>query len=309
MKHFSTIKPTTAGNGNASSDKSNRKPSFSKSAVARELGLSRQSLYYRPKLPDRDFELKARIEAVMQEHDGYGYRRIANALELNPKRIRRVMKLFGLKPKKAPRRPRYNYRNQETDDKIKRKNLLSEFHLSQPNQAWNSDFTYIRFQQRFVYLATILDAYTREIVAWLLRSRHDSSLITDCIKVALSKREKVPLIFHSDQGSEYCASNVQELLTKHQIQISMSKKASPWQNPKQESFYQKFKRELGSLENYPDLGELMEAIAIQIHYYNHKRIHSALKMPPAVFYQRCCNLTKQKLNPDQLSHDQQLNLQ
>jgi putative transposase len=96
----------------------------------------------------------------------------------------------------------------------------------------------------------------------------------------------MPQIFHSDQGSEYRSNSIVEILKSKNIKISMSQKSSPWQNGKQESFYQKFKFELEDPNNYQSQGELIEAIALQIHYYNHKRIHSALKMPPAVFYER-----------------------
>lgn len=283
MKHFQSI----ADQGS--------KPVISKSDTAKEFNLSRQSLYYHPKLPAKDLELKQRIIEVMTENKSYGYRRIAIALQINPKRIHRVMRLFGLKVKKPPSRPKFNYRSKSDDNKLVRKNLISNLDLNQPNQVWSSDFTYIRFQQKFLYLATILDAYTREIVAWLLSSRHNANLITETLTMALTKRNNAPTIFHSDQGSEYCSGQMQQLLMKYGIQISMSKKASPWENGKQESFYQKFKLELEHPETYSNAGELMEAIALQIHYYNQKRIHSALKMPPAVFYQKCCNLNQKAI--------------
>lgn len=277
MKHFQSI----AAQGN--------KPTISKLDAAKEFNLSRQSLYYHPKLPAKDLELKQQIVEVMIENKSYGYRRIAMALNVNPKRIRRVMRLFGLKVKKPPSKPKFNYqKNSKDDDKLVKKNLISNLDLNQPNQVWSSDFTYIRFQQKFLYLATILDAYTREIVSWLLSSRHNAELVMQTLTMALTKRNKAPTIFHSDQGSEYCSGQMKQLLTKYGIQISMSKKASPWENGKQESFYQKFKLELEHPETYGGHGELMEAIAVQINYYNQKRIHSALKMPPAVFYQRCC---------------------
>jgi transposase InsO family protein len=280
MKHFQSIADLGS------------KPAISKSSTAKEFNLSRQSLYYHPKLPAKDFELKQRIVEVMTDNKSYGYRRIAIALAINPKRVFRVMRLFGLKVKKPPSKPKFNYQKKSEDNKLVRKNLIADFNLSQPNQVWSSDFTYIKFQQKFLYLATILDTYTREIVAWQLSSRHNTELITQTLTIALNKRNWAPTIFHSDQGSEYCSNQMQELLKKYGIQISMSKKASPWENGKQESFYQKFKLELKHPETYNGHGELMEAIALQIHYYNQKRIHSALKMPPAVFYQKCCDLNQ-----------------
>jgi len=99
------------------------------------------------------------------ELNTYGYRRIAIALAINPKRVFRVMRLFGLKVKKPPSKPKFNYQKKSEDNKLVRKNLIADFNLSQPNQVWSSDFTYIKFQQKFLYLATILDTYTRKIVA------------------------------------------------------------------------------------------------------------------------------------------------
>ena len=103
---------------------------------------------------------------------------------------------------------------------------------------------------------------------------------------ALSKRKK-PKILHSDQGSEYKSEDFTNILKSNKIKQSMNKKGSPWQNGMQESFYGKFKLELGHPKCYETLGELVEAIAHQIYYYNNKRIHTAIKCPPAVFYQKC----------------------
>lgn len=138
-----------------------------------------------------------------------------------------------------------------------------------------------------MYLATILDAFTREVIAWNISVRHNSDLVCEALISALNKREKSPNIFHSDQGSEYRSNDLAEILRAKNIQSSMSSKGSPWQNGRQESFYQKFKFEMDEPNSYATQGELIEAIALQIHYYNHRRIHSALKMPPTIFYQRC----------------------
>ena len=102
-----------------------------------------------------------------------------------------------------------------------------------------------QLNSKFVYLATVLDAYTREIIGWNFGVRHNSQLVTEALRVALSRRSKPPEIFHSDQGSEYRSKDLNEILIAQNIQASMSAKSSPWQNGKQESFYQKFKLELG----------------------------------------------------------------
>jgi len=280
VKHFSS---SAQGGGNLG-----RKSVAGKSAVTAQIGISRQNLYYQPKLPAKDLELKNKIEAVGLEHKAYGYRRIAIDLGVNHKRVHRVMKLFGLKARRSlNRRPKVRD-NRDLSSANRHQNLFVKAVVNKPNQAWVSDFTYLpQPNSKFVYLATVLDAYTREIIGWNFGVRHNSQLVTEALRVALGRRSKPPEIFHSDQGSEYRSKDLNEILISKNIQASMSAKSSPWQNGKQESFYQKFKLELGHPMIYETRGELIEAIAIQIHYYNHRRIHSALKMPPAIFYQRC----------------------
>lgn len=275
MDYFSSNSSLAKAGGDASV--------VSKSSVAERLSTSRQSLYYQLKLPSKDLLLKSQIESVLFEHRAYGHRRIALALGVNKKRVKRVMKLFNLKSKKLRKRPKI--RNKKSI-LLQRQNLLKNVVVNKPNQAWVSDFTYLSHQNKFLYLATILDAFTREVIAWNISNRHNADLVCQALINALNKRDHPPEIFHSDQGSEYCSNHVSEILHSKNIRASMSSKSSPWQNGKQESFYQKFKFELEELNTYQSQGELIEAIAIQIHYYNHKRIHSALKMPPAIFCQR-----------------------
>jgi putative transposase len=256
---------------------------ISKLTICNKMAVSNSSLYYKPKLPAKDLELKKQIEAVLLEHKAYGYRRIAIHLGINKKRVHRVMRLFSIKSKKLRKKPRIR-KNKFLVNSAK--NLIADFIINKPNQIWISDFTYLSYRDKFLYLATILDAFTREIIAWNISSRHNKELVTHILLSAIGKREKLPEIFHSDQGSEYRSFELIDILKLHNIRSSMSNKSSPWQNGKQESFYQKFKFELEELNFYESQGELIEAIALQIYYYNHKRIHSALKMPPVVFYER-----------------------
>ena len=244
-------------------------------------------------MPAKDLLLKQQIESVLREHKAYGHRRIAIALGVNKKRIYRVMKLFGIKTKKIRRRSIIGRRNKFPINSAR--NLLTNTMINKPNQAWVSDFTYLSYQKKFMYLATILDAFTREVIAWNIGFRHNKELITETLLNAISKRSKTPQIFHSDQGSEYRSHYLADILRSKNIKASMSNKSSPWQNGIQESFYQKLKFELEDLNSYQSQGELIEAVAIQIHYYNHKRIHSALKMPPVIFYQRFRKEIKMKI--------------
>ena len=261
-------------------------PKQSKAALAKQLNISRSSLYYQLKLPGKDLKLKSEIEQVMAAHKRYGHRRIAIELKINKKRARRVMKLFGLKPKrqrKWPVPPKPNDLNQAP---MTISNLIQGMIIDTRNKVWVSDFTYLPYFGKFIYLATIEDIFDRQVIGWEVSLRHSAELTGRALLNALKYRP-APAIAHSDQGSEYRDQGYLNLLKSFGINPSMSQKSSPWQNGYQESFYSGFKLELGHPECYPTLGELIEAIARQIHYYNNFRIHLALKCPPAVFAKKC----------------------
>ena len=252
--------------------------------MAKELGVSRQSLYYAPKLPAKDMALKTALTRVMDKNSAYGHKRLATELGISKKRVRRVMKLFRLevqrKRRKKPEKPE--------DRGIAAMNIpnrLTGKVINKPGMAWASDFTYLSFQGRFVYLATVEDIFTRQILGWTVSTRHNADLVVSALLDALGRNNK-PQIFHSDQGSEYRSRLLLETLQREQILPSMSKKASPWQNGYKESFYSQFKLELGHPDSYGTMGELVEGIALQIYYYNTRRIHTALKCAPNVFAKR-----------------------
>lgn len=267
-------------------------PKKSKKELARELGISRQSLYYKPKLPEKDLKLKAEIEKVLVHNKAYGHKRIAWALNINKKRALRVMKLFGIKPHRKRRIPDKPKDHNQTPMAIP--NLISGIIIEAPGKVWVSDFTYLPYFGKFVYLATLEDVFTREVVGWEVSIKHNTDLVAQALLNALA-RYPAPEIAHSDQGSEYRSQTYLNLLNSFDIKISMSKKASPWQNGYQESFYSGFKLELGYPECYPILGELIEAIAGQIYYYNNRRIHTALKCAPVVFRERVLQDKKQSI--------------
>lgn len=277
-----------------------RAPAKSKAELAKQLGISRQSLYYQPKLPAKDLKLKVEIERVMADHKAYGHKRIAWELKINKKRALRVMKLFGLKPRRRRKEPDKPQDLCQAPMAIP--NLVQGIIIDAPNTVWVSDFTYLPYFGRFIYLATLEDIFTRQVVGWEVSIRHNADLVAQALLNAL-EYYLAPQIAHSDQGSEYRSKIYLNLLKSFSIQPSMSEKASPWQNGYKESFYSGFKLELGHPECYPTPGELIEAIAQQIHYYNNRRIHTALKCPPAVFAHRIAlqKLTTVNLN-NQLIH-------
>lgn len=264
-------------------------PSKSKKELAKELGVSRQSLYYQPKLPRKDLELKAEIETIMEIHKAYGHKRIAIALGINKKRILRVMRLFDLKPKRRRKKP--DKPRDVNQAPMAVPNLIIGTIIEAPNVVWAADFTYLPYFGKFVYLATLEDIFTRQIVGWEVSKRHNADLISQSLLNAIA-HHPTPQICHSDQGSEYRSQQYLDLLKSFGIKISMSEKASPWQNSHKEAFYSGFKLELGHPECYPTLGELIEAIAGQIQYYNALRIHTALKLPPDVFAARFRSLNQ-----------------
>ena len=131
-----------------------------------------------------------------------------------------------------------------------------------------------------------MDIFTREIVGWEILTVHTVVLIRGAFVDAKTRAGYIPLYYHSDQGSEYKALAYLKEVEILGILVSMSKKASPWENGYQESFYGKFKLELGSIQNCRTVGEAVAKIHIQIAYYNTRRIHTALKMPPQIFKER-----------------------
>ena len=192
------------------------------------------------------------------------------------------MKLHNLKPYK--RKARWRKRRDERRKPAAYENLIKGICPLKAGVIWVSDFTYIRHKGRFLYLATFMDRYTREIIGWHVSTRHTKDLVLTAFWEAVQETGRQPQIVHSDQGVEYTSRDYTTTMDRLGIQISMSKKSSPWENGYQESFYNNFKTDLGlEFDRFTGIGELVEAIHHTICYYNHERIHTSLKMPPAQF--------------------------
>lgn len=261
---------------------------LTKTALAAQLGVSRTSVYYVRTLPTKDLALKVRIEATWAtspSHASYGHRRLALELGVNKKRIRRVMQLFGMKPYR-----RRVAKPVKLDDLGKPAapypNLVKKFCPIQPTVVWVTDFTYLAFQGRWLYVATVLDVFTREVLSWSISVAHDTALVLEALQSARQQQGQWPRYHHSDQGSEYDAAAYVGELKTNGVQVSMSKKASPWENGYQESYYAGFKLDLGQLDQFDTLGQLVEAIARTIYVYNTSRIHTKLKQSPRQFKAR-----------------------
>jgi putative transposase len=156
------------------------------------------------------------------------------------------------------------------------------------DQLWVADITYIRLQEEFVFLAVILDAYSRRVIGWALERTLEDDLTLAALRMALSQRAIQPgLVHHSDRGSQYASTDYTDLLKAHGIDISMSRKGNPWDNAACESFMKSLKYEEVLRNEYRDLGEARRSIVRFLEQvYNEKRLHSALGYrPPAEFEQ------------------------
>lgn len=270
---------------------------LTKTALAHKIGVCRQSLYYRSKKEPADQQLKTAIAMVHDTHPAYGHKRLAWELGVNKKRVLRVMKKFDIHPRVLRGKP--HKPQDKGNPPTATPNIAGTLCPIRPSVLWAGDFTYIPWHNCFVYLATVLDVWTREIVGWHVGLRHTTDLIMAAFLHGAERMDVTPKIFHSDQGSEYVSGRYEKLLTMLGVQASNSAKASPWQNPYQESFYSQFKLELGNAKQYQTLPELVEAIHLQIVYYNTRRLHTALKMPPTTFRQKQEQGTKINQEPVQ----------
>jgi putative transposase len=252
--------------------------SSNKKLVAEELGISRGTIYYEPKQPQKDWDTKILIENALREHPSYGHKRLAIHLKMNKKKVLRVMSIFGIKPYK-----RHTKKYKKTKNiKVEYPNLLLTNYPQYENHIWVSDFTYLKLKNKTVYVCTVMDLYSKKIIGLSVMTNHTVQLTINALMQALTNHRR-PEIFHSDNGSEYNAKDFRNILNKLNIQISRSKPGCPWENGYQESFYDKFKIELGDPSRFKSLGELTFEIYQQIYYYNHKRIHTVLKMSPYEF--------------------------
>ena len=253
--------------------------SDNKSEAAKELGIARSSLYYKAKQPQKDWDLKCQIEAVLREHPSYGHKRLGIALEVNKKRTLRVMKLYGIQPY---RRRGKKWRKPKEKPENVVPNLLMGTEPSKPNHIWVTDFTHIDWEKTRLYFCTMMDLFTRRIVGFSVLTNHSVQLVINALFCAIHKHPP-PEILHSDRGSEYTGKDMETILYCLGTKQSMSHAGCPWENGYQESFYNQFKIDLGDSNRFASLGELVYEIYRMIYVYNTSRIHSALKMPPQTF--------------------------
>jgi putative transposase len=250
---------------------------YPKAVVCRVLGTSRSSQYYQPKVMD-DSELEADIHQVCAQFPRYGYRRVTAELkrrgwQVNHKRIARRMAKLGLQARMpTPRK----CRTTDSDHSYPRyPNLVKELQVERPDQVWVADITYIRLHKEFIFLAVVMDVFTRCICGWHLDRTLDQSLTQEALCKALESH--CPEIHHSDQGVQYAAHRYIEILQGHAIQISMAEVGEPTQNGYAERLMRTIKEEEVDLSEYEDyhhayrqIGQFLEDV------YMRKRVHSSL---------------------------------
>lgn len=240
--------------------------------------LPRSSYYYRSHKADES-QLVADLEEVSGQYVTYGTRRIRSQLRrppyayrINRKRVQRIMRQKGLL-RPAKRRKR---RTTDSDHPYPRyPNLVKGLGITHPEQVWVCDITYIRLGQGFVYLAIVMDVFTRAIRGWRLSKLLDQELTLAALRMALT--DHLPEIHHSDQGVHYAAHAYVDLLKVHQIQISMAAVGKAEENGYAERFMRTIKEEEVDLSDYDDYADAYRQIGQFLEdVYNHKRIHSAL---------------------------------
>ena len=240
--------------------------------------------------PDPDLQLRDTIQRIALEFPSYGRPRITAELRrrgwiIHPKKVHRILREDNLL---CLRRRKFVLTTDSRHGLTVYPNLARERVLSGLDQFWVADITYIRLRWEFVYLAVILDAYSRRVVGWALEDTLEGKLTIAALGMALGRRRPgAGLVHHSDRGVQYAANGYIELLKQHEIVISMSRKENPWDNAKAESFSKTLKYEEVYRSEYRDLAEARTSIGRFLEkVYNEKRLHSALGYcPPAEFEQ------------------------
>jgi putative transposase len=248
------------------------------------LGVSRSSAYYDPR-PGEDRPLREALIEVAGQWPTYGYRRLTKQLQreghdVNAKRVRRLMHELGIVGKAPERKPRTT----DSGHAYPRyPNLVEGLKVTRPDEVWVADLTYIRLRKEFVYLAVLMDNFSRCIRGWHLGRGLDQELTLVALKRALEGG--CPKVHHSDQGVQYAATAYVEMLTSRGVKISMASVGEPEENGYAERLMRTIKEEEVDLSDYEDFEDALKGLGRFLNdVYNRKRIHSSLGyLTPAEF--------------------------
>lgn len=246
--------------------------------------LPRSTFYYRIRNQDekhkQDADLRDRIEALVLDFPGYGYRRVTHALNrqgirVNHKRVLMVMRQEGLL---CSKKRRFLTTTDSNHSFLVYPNLLKDSKVTHLNQVWIADITYIRLLHEFAYLAAILDAFSRKVVGWALGKTVSSELTLAALQSALiTRKPPAGCIHHSDRGVQYACTEYIKTLKEAHLKPSMTLKGNPYDNAMIERFFRTLKQEEVYLYEYRNFQEAQQRIAYFLdNVYNKKRLHSAL---------------------------------
>jgi len=267
-----------------------------------ELGRISRSSFYRfqedgKTTPDPDMDLRDAIQRIALEWPCYGRPRITAELRrrgwtVNPKRVYRIMREDNLL---CVRKRKFVVTTDSNHGRKVYPNLARDMVVTDIDRLWVSDITYIRLQDEFVFLAVILDACSRSVIGWALERTLEDQLTLAALRMALSKRTIRPgLVHHSDRGAQYASKDYTDLLKANGIEISMSRKANPWDNAACESFMKSLKYEEVHRNEYRDLSEARRSIGHFLQQvYNETRLHSALAYRPPLEFEQALLAQKQ----------------
>ncbi len=252
------------------------------------MGIARSTYYYRAKLcletKKREADVRDRIEEIVVEYPRYGYRRVTEQLRregwvVNHKRVARIMWEESLQ---CQVKRRWVKTTDSNHPYRVYPNLIKDLMVKRPNEVWVADITYIRILTGFLYLAVILDLFSRKVVGWALSERIDTQLTLAALTMALEERgPQAGCIHHSDRGVQYASHGYVGELRGAGIQISMASKGNPYENAVAESFMKTLKYEEVYLWDYRTVKDVRERIPYFVEeVYNQKRLHSALGYCP-----------------------------
>jgi putative transposase len=249
------------------------------------MGLSRSAYYYRlqqgsKEAKKEEADLRDRIEQIVVEHGRYGYRRVTYQLrregyKVNHKRVARMMREQSL----GCQIKRRWVKTTDSDHGYRiYPNLIKELEVKGRNQVWVADITYIRILTGFLYLAVVLDLFSRKVIGWAISEQIDAQLTLAALRMALEERGSVEgCIHHSDRGVQYACHAYVEELQGAKMRISMARKGNPYDNATAESFMKTLKYEEVYLWDYQSLKDVKRRIPYFLEeVYNQKRLHSAL---------------------------------